>query len=249
MVTYFRGIGRFFIFLFASLYYLTPILIRAAVRGDDLAYALELRRRWANVCSRLVGVRIDVNEPPEVEGPCLYVGNHRSYFDPVAVLRDVKALPVAKAEVSSWPFIGFAARATGVMYVKRENRDSRKRTVEAIEDTLKDGFSVLIYPEGTTHVEVKTQEFRQGGFRVAAELGVPVVPIAIEYGRVEDAWVGTDTFIPHFLTTFGRRHIYVKMRYGQPIVDTDYERLVKRTQDWIDGEMVEMRKGILSPLN
>ena len=242
MITYFRGIARFFIFLFVALYYLIPILIRAAVRGNDLPYALERRRKWAVFCSHLVGVRIDVNEPPEVEGPCLYVGNHRSYFDPVAVLRDVKALPVAKAEVNGWPFIGFAARATGVMFVKRESRDSRKRTVGAIEDTLKEGFSVLIYPEGTTHVEVKTREFRQGGFRVAAEWGVPVVPIAIEYSRVEDAWVGTDTFIPHFIQTFGRRRIYVRMRYGQPIVDADYERLVQRTQEWIDAAIVEMQK-------
>lgn len=243
MVIYFRGIVRFFIFLSTSLYYLIPILIRAAIRGDDLAHTLKKRRIWANNCTRLVGVRIEVNTPPEVEGPCVYVSNHRSYFDPVAVLRDVEALPVAKAEVSSWPFIGFAAKATGIMWVKRENRDSRRRTVEAIEETLKEGFSVLIYPEGSTHIELKSHPFRQGAFRVAAELGVPVVPIAIEYSRPEDAWVGTDTFIPHFLSTFGRRRIHVKMQYGQPITGTDFEKLVQQTQDWIDAEVAEMRKG------
>ncbi|MBK7406872.1 MAG: 1-acyl-sn-glycerol-3-phosphate acyltransferase [Saprospirales bacterium] len=179
MITYFRGIFRFFIFLFTSLYYLIPILIRAAIRGDDLAHTLKKRRIWANHCTRLVGVRIEVNTPPDVEGPCVYVSNHRSYFDPVAALRDVEALPVAKAEVSSWPFIGFAAKATGVMWVKRENRDSRRRTVEAIEETLKEGFSVLIYPEGSTHIELKSHPFRQGAFRVAAELGVPSCPLPL----------------------------------------------------------------------
>ncbi|MBK6902524.1 MAG: 1-acyl-sn-glycerol-3-phosphate acyltransferase [Saprospirales bacterium] len=238
----FRGFLRFWVFVGVALYYLVPILIRAAFRGDDLPYALRRRRVWAVKCSQLVGVRIDVDEPPVVEGPALYVSNHRSYYDPVAVLRDVEALPVAKAEVSGWPFIGFAARSTGVMWVIRENRESRKQTVEAIEDTLNEGHSVLIYPEGTTHTELKSMPFRQGAFRVAAALGTPVIPIAIEYSRPEDAWIGSSTFIPHFLTVFGRRRIYIKMRYGAPLTDTDPERLLQRTQEWIDAQVREMRK-------
>jgi lyso-ornithine lipid O-acyltransferase len=243
MLVAIRGIGRFFIFFFVTLAYLTPILVRAAIKGNDLSHALELRRRWANFCCSLVGVRIDVNEPPAMEGPCLYMGNHRSYFDPVAVLRDVKALPVAKAEISGWPFIGFAARSSGVMYVKRENRDSRRATVLAIEETLKDGFSVLVYPEASTHMDATCREFRPGAFRLAAEMGVAIVPIAIEYSRPEDAWVGTDTFIPHFLSVFGQHRIYVKMRYGQPIRDADPERLSARVREWIDDQVAAMRPG------
>lgn len=241
-MTLLRGFLRFWIFAFVALFYLIPILVRAAIKGDDLAYALRRRRKWALACSRLVGIRIDVNEPPVVQGPCVYIGNHRSYYDPIAALRDVEALPVAKAEVDGWPFIGFAARSTGVMFVKRENRESRRLTVEAIEETLKGGHSVLVYPEGTTHTDLKSRPFRLGAFRVAAALGVPVIPMAIEYSRPEDAWIGSDTFIPHFLKVFGQRRIYVKMRYGQPFVDDDAERLVQRTQAWIDEEVREMRR-------
>ena len=237
-----RGIGRFLIFLVVALYYLIPILIRAAIKGDDLPYALYRRRRWAVVCSKLVGVNIDVNAPPRVDVPTLYISNHRSYYDPVAVLRDIEALPVAKAEVSGWPFIGFAARSTGIMFVKRENRESRKLTVEAIEETLKGGHSVMVYPEGTTHTELKSMPFRLGAFRVAAALGTPVVPIAIEYSRPEDAWIGTDSFIPHFLKVFGRRRIYLKMRYGAPLMDDDPDRLAGRTQEWIDEQVAAMRR-------
>ena len=237
-----RGIARFFIFVFVALYYLSIILVRALLRGDDLAHAFEIRRRWARFCCHLVGIRVDVNEPPAVEGPAVYVSNHRSYLDPVIVLRDVPSMPVAKAEVSGWPFIGFAARSSGVLYVKREDKDSRRATVIAIEETLKKGFSVLIYPEGTTHVELKSRTFRQGAFRVAAELGVPVIPIAIEYSRPEDAWINDDTFLPHFISTFSRRRIHIRMRYGQPITDADPERLLQRTQAWIDDEVVEIRK-------
>jgi 1-acyl-sn-glycerol-3-phosphate acyltransferase len=237
-----RAIARFFIFLFTAIFYLSPILIRALVKGDDLAHAFEIRRRWARLCCRWVGIRVDVNEPPAVEGPVVYVSNHRSYLDPVIVLRDVPAMPVAKAEVNGWPFIGFAARASGVLFVKRESRESRRRTVDAIEDTLKEGFSVLIYPEGTTHTDLKSMPFRQGAFRVAAALGVPVVPIAIEYSTPDDAWVGKDTFIPHFLERFGQRRIFIKMRYGQPIRNEDFERLTAQTQDWVDAQIAQIRK-------
>lgn len=247
-MTRLRGAARFLIFVILAIYYLTPILVHAAVVKDGLPYALRRRRKWARVCSRLVGVSIDVDDPPTVEGPAVYISNHRSYYDPVAVLRDVEASPVAKAEVGSWFFIGFAARATGVMFVKRENKESRRQTIGAIEETLKRGLSVLIYPEGTTHIDLKSMPFRPGAFRVAAEMGRPVIPIAIEYSRPEDAWVGSDTFIPHFLEIFGQRRVNLKMRYGQPIVDGDFEQLIQRTQEWIDGQIVVMRKEFFEEL-
>lgn len=239
----FRGAARFLVFVILALYFLTTIVLNAVIVKDGLPYALRRRRKWARVCSRMVGVSIEVNDPPGVDGPVVYIGNHRSYYDPVAVLRDVEALPVAKAEIGNWPLIGFAARATGVMFVRRESKESRRQTVEAIEETLKGGHSVLIYPEGTTHTDLMTMPFRPGAFRVAAEMGVPVIPIAIEYKGEEDAWVGSDVFIPHFLKVFGKRKVSLRMRYGQPIRDDDPERLMQRTREWIDRQIGEMRRG------
>ncbi len=223
-----------------TLWYLVPLLVQSALFGHDMRRALRVRKRWARTVLRHLGVRILREGPlPAPEGPALYVGNHRSYLDPIVVLHDVEALPVAKAEVASWPLIGFAARATGIMYVKRESKRSRFGTLMAIRQTLQEGHSVLLYPEGTTHLDPHTMPFRAGAFRVAAELGVPVVPVAIDYPDPANAWVGDATFLPHFLQAFAKKYLEVRIAYGPPLVHDDARQLVARTREWIDGRLKE----------
>ncbi len=223
-----------------TLWYLAPLLLKSALMGHDMRRALRVRKRWARTVLRHLGVRIlREGALPTHEGPALYVGNHRSYLDPIVVLHDVEALPVAKAEVASWPLIGFAARATGIMYVKRESKRSRFGTLMAIRQTLEAGHSVLLYPEGTTHLEPHTIAFRPGAFRVAAELGVPVVPVAIDYPDPANAWVGDATFVPHFLQAFAKKYLDVRIAYGPPLSDDDPRELVARTRAWIDGRLAQ----------
>ena len=241
MIASIRAFFRFNIFAFTASAFLLVLFSAALFTGRNMNRALRIRQVWANWCSRWIGVQIEEASFTPPEGPVVYISNHRSYFDPVAALRHIKALPVAKAEVSSWPFIGFAAEATGVMWVKRENKDSRRATMDTMAEWLEKGFSVLIYPEGTTHIDPTSMEFRHGAFKLAAKLGVPVFPMAIEYSREEDAWVGDATFIPHFFEAFGKRHMRIKMRYGQLIQSDDYQELHDRTKAWIDQQMVEMR--------
>ena len=232
-----RAIYRGFALIFLTLWYLTPILVRAGIRGTDLSHALRIRQRWALAVTRLLGLKIQEEGLPVPEGTCLYVSNHRSYMDPIVALRQIRALPVAKAEVSGWPLVGFAARSTGILYVKRESRRSRSNTLQAMNEALNEGKSILIYPEGTTHLEPTTTTFRKGAFRLATDEQIPVVPMAIEYGRKEDAWVGDATFLPHFLSTFGRRRTEVRIRYGQAVMHPEYPVLLKETREWIDAAM------------
>lgn len=237
LIGWFRAFFRFFIFLGTTCAFLTPILTRTFIKGFDLPYSLRMRSQCARLCMRFMGVRVDRNIPPAIEGPCIYVGNHRSYIDPVAVIADIPAMPVAKAEVSSWPLIGFAARATGVMYVKRDNKQSRKNTLEAMADILEDGHQVLIYPEGTTSAEPYTLPMRFGAFKLASDKNIPIVPIAIEYPRREDSWIGNDSFLRHFFHFFSQKRIVLKMEYGQPIYHADFNELVQLTRAWIDGRL------------
>ncbi len=232
------AVGRAFFMVGCTLWHLVPLLIQSAVWGHDMNRSLRVRKRWAPHVLGGLGVRIWRTSPlPQHEGPALYVGNHRSYLDPIVVLRDVEALPVAKAEVASWPLIGFAAKATGIMYVKRQSKRSRLSTLMAIRQTLINGHSVLLYPEGTTHLQARTISFRKGGFRVAAELGIPVIPIAIDYPDSSNAWVGDDAFIPHFLRVFGKKFMDVYISYGPPLYDDDPEHLIRRTREWIDEQL------------
>jgi lyso-ornithine lipid O-acyltransferase len=240
-----RGIGRGIGVVFIIAFNLIPIIIGVVFFKKKLAWTLRQRQRIARQIAWVVNIKIHISGTP-IDGNFLFIGNHRSYADPIIAAVAVAFLPVAKAEVEKWPLIGWGAKITGVLYVKRESKQSRTDTRIAIREGLKAGDPVLIYPEGTTSNGALTLPFRASAFQVAAELNVPVVPITLHYGDPEDNWGGTESFITHFLHTFSKREMNVWIDFGTPISDANWENLLAKTQAVIDEKMGELRTKSLS---
>ena len=200
-----RAFLRGFIVFLLMITHLIPGTVKSVICKNYLPLALKMRRVWARRTLRALGVKLEVSGNLPGKGPFIFIGNHRSYTDPIIALRDIEALPVAKAEIASWPMIGYAAKATGIMWVKRDSKKSRASTIRSMEKTLKNGYSVLVYPEGTTHGEPVTQSFKKGAFRLAANLGIPIVPVAIEYGDVSNYWDGEISFGHHYMENFSKK--------------------------------------------
>ena len=207
---------------------LIPIIVGVVFFKKKLAWTLRQRQRIARQIAWVANIKIHISGTP-TDGNFLFIGNHRSYADPIIASVAVAFLPVAKAEVEKWPLIGWGAEITGVLYVKRENKQSRADTRTAIREGLKAGDPVLIYPEGTTSNTLSTLPFRASAFQVAAELGVPVVPITLHYGDPEDNWGGKESFITHFLHTFSKPEMNVWIDFGTPILDTTLGIQQKKT--------------------
>ncbi len=241
MFSTFRGFLRAILLAITLAAFMAFLILRTLILGYDLKWSVKWRKKFIHAAMIILGLQVETqgNLP---KGTYIFVSNHRSYIDPAAELVIIEALPVAKAEVADWPLIGFSVKMTGVMYVKRTDKSSRLQTLKTMNQTLKKGFSVFIYPEGTTHMEPKTRPFRKGGFQLAAKEGFAVVPVAIEYQAKEDAWVGEETFVPHFLKTFSKNRTKVKVRFGQPIRGEDGEILLQQVQQWIDENMVALRE-------
>lgn len=237
-----RGLIRFAGIPFIVLYYIIPLMLRSKLYGEDLQRGFLVRQRCALSMVHWLGVRVEWEGAP-VGDVCIYAGNHRSYLDPVVACCQLLAMPVAKAEVGKWPLVGLGIRVTGILLVQRDNKSSRSATRLGMEAMLRQGHAVLIYPEGTTHTDPSTRPLSKGTFMLAAELDVPVLPIAIEYQNPADAWVGDDTFVRHFLECFGKRHTYVRIRFGQPIRHRDSEALLLSCQQWLDAVLQDMRQG------
>lgn len=214
-------------------------MIGVGIFGASLPWAMRVRRSAVRTALWWMRVRIErFGNPPE--GTFLYIGNHQSYLDPVVTLKFTDAMPVAKAEVENWPIIGRGVKATGVLFVKREHKGSRADTLRSVKKALLESCSILIYPEGTTTDQAHTLPFRPGAFHVAAEIGVPIVPVAILYGRKSDAWIGDDTFVRHFFATFGHWETRVRLYFGAPIVGSEGERLRVESQEAIDRMLQQM---------
>ena len=236
-----RAILRLLYFAFYTSLRIAQIMVSSLLLGMDIRRSMRIRQHWARHLLPAIGIRIRTSGTlPDF--PCILMGNHRSYLDPAVLIHDVFAYPVSKAEVARWPIIGYGAKVSGVLFLKRESADSRKRTLHGIAEKLHEGFPVILFPEGTTHSAPSTSSFKPGGFKLAASEGFPIVPVAIDYASSADHWIGDDTFLPHFLRRFGEREMRVQIRYGEAIWSDDPQVLLDEAKTWIDSELLDIQK-------
>ncbi|MFV5700467.1 lysophospholipid acyltransferase family protein [Flavobacterium sp. XS2P12] len=203
--------------------------------------ALVLRDFLIKVSNVILGMRTIVyGEKPTVQG--LIVANHRSYLDPIVIVNLIHAYPVGKIEVASWPLIGYICKISGVLFVDRKCSKSRQNTAENIREILSKGYSIINFPEGTTHDLPTTVAFNYGSFVMATKIESAVIPIAIDYKEKTDAFIGNDTFIPHFLKCFGKPTTEIKITFFPPIYSEDATYLLNTSKDMIDKELIRYRK-------
>jgi 1-acyl-sn-glycerol-3-phosphate acyltransferase len=148
----------------------------------------------------------------------LFVANHVSYLDPIAILSVCPAIPIAKGDVAGWPIVGACARSLGVVFVQRERPAGRVAALRRVHDLLAAGAPVLNFPEGTTTRGTRVAPFWRGTFGIAQRLGATVIPVALRYRDPELAWCGQATFLPHYWRTVCRPRVEVAIRFGTPMV-------------------------------
>jgi 1-acyl-sn-glycerol-3-phosphate acyltransferase len=188
---------------------------------------------WRKSQKLLLNIRVEASGTIPQAG-AIIMANHRSYLDVAMIPSKTPVVFVAKASVKKWPIVGWGADALRTIWVDRSDPNSRKETRIKIVDRLKRGYSVIIFPEGTTSVGPGVIEFNPGMFYAVAGSGIPIVPVAIEYQNQNVAWVGNDTFVPHFMREFGARTLRVKVAFGEPLLHDDGEVLRSTTKAWID---------------
>jgi 1-acyl-sn-glycerol-3-phosphate acyltransferase len=132
---------------------------------------------------KLVGwhVRVEGRELLRENTPRMFVSNHASFVD-VLVLMAALGTDyhfVAKSEVGSMPFIGTFLRNLGHFSFDRENPEARLRQAQQIEQALREGESVFVFPEGTFTAQAGLRDFHLGAFKTAVATGRPIVPVAL----------------------------------------------------------------------
>ena len=117
--------------------------------------------------------------------PVIFMSNHESQLDPpyfIAAL-PLPAVYIAKQELKLVPFIGWACWAAGVIFIDRRDRERARRSIDAACQQIRGGKSVVIFPEGTRTPDGSLLPFKKGGFALALDAGVPIIPLAIVGSR------------------------------------------------------------------
>ncbi|MBK5242453.1 1-acyl-sn-glycerol-3-phosphate acyltransferase [Clostridium sp.] len=145
-------------------------------------YLAKLVTKWSNFVLKIAGLNLTVvgkeNIPDE---PCVFVGNHQSNFDIPAILVNINRLTgvIAKKDMEKIPIMSYWMRKIHCVFMDRENpREAIKSISEGIEN-LKDGYSMLIFPEGTRSRSNNMGEFKKGSMRLPIKARVPIVPITL----------------------------------------------------------------------
>lgn len=139
---------------------------------------------WARFCCMIALVRIKVKGRENIDKNTSYifVANHQGAFDIWSIYgylnHNFKWL--MKKELESIFMVGWACKRAKHIFVDDSNISSIKQTIEEAENTLKDGMSLVIFPEGARTWDGKMIPFKRGAFMLAAEFRLPVVPITID---------------------------------------------------------------------
>jgi 1-acyl-sn-glycerol-3-phosphate acyltransferase len=144
-------------------------------------------RNWARwiLWTCRVDVTTEGNENIAPNGTYVVMTNHQSVFDIVAV---AATLPVswrfvAKRELTRIPFFGWGLLAAGHIVIDRGSNERSVRTLKRAAERVRAGTSVIVFPEGTRSKTGKLRAFKSGGFHLAIEAGVPVLPATISGSR------------------------------------------------------------------
>lgn len=115
----------------------------------------------------------------------IYVGNHGSYLDAIAVCVAVPQYfsALGKVEITKVPIFGLIYKRI-VVLIDRSSKESREQSVQALKQDLASGLSILIFAEGTMNqTEKPLADFYDGAFRIAIETQTPIIPFVMMNNR------------------------------------------------------------------
>ena len=148
-------------------------------------------RRVSKIYSRvaLFALGVDVAcrglENIDSRKPYVFMSNHASHADSPA-LAAVIPHPlhwVFKKELSKIPVFGWVLLACGQIMVDRSDPEKSKAALQEALSGLSGNNSVMIYPEGTRSRDGNLQPLKKGGFRMAVQAGLPIVPVRVSGTR------------------------------------------------------------------
>jgi 1-acyl-sn-glycerol-3-phosphate acyltransferase len=197
----------------ATLFFGVVSIVTSFLPKADRTYSF-WARTWAQVILFFarVPLRVEVAETAQAVPAAIFMSNHESVLDILALLlavpHDVKF--VAKSSLFKIPILGWSMRRGGFIPVDRARKEKAREALSGIEKRLAKGKSVLVFPEGTRSRDGSLGPFKKAGFLLALKTGLPIVPIGISGAR---AILKRGDFRLH--------HGLLTVRIGEPIATAD----------------------------
>lgn len=155
---------------------LTALVTSAKTAGNLAVF-------WARLNSYFTPMSVKVKAYDNIDKHQSYiiVANHLSLYD-IYVLYGWLGIDirwVMKKELRKVPFLGFACKILDHIYIDRSSSQMAIESINKAKEKIKNGTSVIFFPEGTRSCDSRLQPFKKGAFKLAVDLGLPVLPVTI----------------------------------------------------------------------
>ncbi len=143
---------------------------------------LHAKKLYCRAVMRCLGIRITLSGGPirNLRG-MLVVANHVSWVDVFAVGAVLPGSFVARADLIDWPVVGLAARMANIIPIERRDLRQLPTVVDTVVGRLREGHTVVAFPEGTTYCGLDNGQFRPALFQAAIDADRPVQPLRLTY--------------------------------------------------------------------
>ena len=220
---------------------LTGALEIGGERLDD-----RLVRAWSAGLMRVFGFRLRRTGTP-LPGATVFVANHVSWVDIIALHSQRMMGFVAKREIAGWPLVGWMAARGETIFHQRGSTESLGGVLHEMLARLRAGRSVGVFPEGRTRDGREVGPFHARIFLAAVEAGAPVQPVALRYGaggaaQTAVAFRPGEDFVGNFLRLLGEPARIAEVRFLAPIAPGDAEgrrRIAELARDRIVAAMAD----------
>ena len=207
---------RIFLMILWTILCISTSLIVLLVTFSRKMPLIMARTVWSPGILFIASAKTKVSGLENIEKGKTYIvaANHSSYLDiPVAF----RVLPlnlhyIAKKELKKVPFLGWYMMATGMIFINRSNNRESSQSLKDAAELIHDGKTVLIFPEGTVSSDGEIKRFKKGGFHLALEAGVEILPISLN---------GTNKVWPTDSNTNFKKGT-VQINIGKPISIKNY---------------------------
>ena len=178
-------------------------------------------RNWAKTIVAVLGIKIRTNQIL-LTTPILLVSNHLSYLDVVVFAAQLDCVFVAKSEVARWPLLGLMCRSMNTIFIDRTRSQDIPRVNALIDETLRGGQTIIVFPEGTSSCGASVLPFKPSLLEPVASGHYPVSYASISYRTPPDevpashsvCWWGEMTFLPHLSGVFRLSAIEATLTFG-----------------------------------
>jgi len=182
------------------------------------ALANRYRARLTNGLLRLFGAELVLGGQQRRTGGGLVVANHQSALDIAVMLSVFQGVLVSRHDIAGWPLLGRLAKHGDTIFVDREDRRSGAVALREIRRRVKEGRTVVAFPEGRTFPGDSVHEFHPGAFAAVRSLGVPIIPVGLAYSPAIP--YGEESFGKHIAKIAARKRTRIAVQLGEPLPPT-----------------------------